>query len=125
MNRPSYISWRCSRFQFYEAGATNNMILVTIAQTIDSTVSYGRVLIEYDNTASPTLNSDLTAEVPCDGGSNWASASLSSAGTGQSGRKVAESVDQACVVGGTSFAARIKTLNAKNIPIHVGTTTVH
>ncbi len=50
------------------------MTLVTIAQTVDSTVSYGRMLIEYDNTASPTLNTHLTAEVTCDGGSNWASA---------------------------------------------------
>jgi hypothetical protein len=42
----------------------------------------------------------------------------------QSGRKVAESADTACT-SGTSFAARIKTLNAKNVPIYGLSLTAH
>lgn len=106
--------------EFYLAGTTNNMTLVTTSQTADSTVSNGRVLLEYDNTATPTLNTDLTAEVTCNGGTNWASASLSAVtSNSQGGRKVAESVDQSCGANtGTSFAARIKTLNNKLVPVY-------
>lgn len=102
----------------------NNMTVYTTAQTADASVSNGRVLLEIDNTATPTLNTDLTVEVTCNGGTNWTSASLSSVGIGQSGRKVVETVDQATTAG-TSFAARVKTLNNKNIPIYGLAMSVH
>jgi hypothetical protein len=54
-----------------------NMTLVTTAQTADATVSNGRVLIEYDNTATPTLNTDITAEVSCK--TNTATVTISNA----------------------------------------------
>jgi len=112
-------------FRATEAGTTNNMTLITTAQTADASVSNGRVLLEFDNSASPTLNTDLTVEVTCNGGTNWTSASLSSVSTnGQGGRKIAETVDQACT-SGTSFAARIKTLNNKWVPIYGVSLTVH
>lgn len=110
---------------FQAATSSNNMTLVTTAQTVDSSVSFGRVLLEYDPSASPTLNTDLTAEVTCNGGTNWVSAALSSVTTnGQGGRTVAETSDTPCTAG-TSFAARIKTFNAKNIPLHGVSVTVH
>jgi hypothetical protein len=105
--------------------ASSNMTVVTTAQTADSSVSNGCVLLEYDASASPTLNTDLTVEVTCDGGSHWTSAALSGVSAhGQSGRAVAETVDQSCTAG-TSFAARIKTLTNKNIPIYGTSLTVH
>lgn len=100
-----------------KTGTISNMTLVTTSQTADATVSNCRVLMEIDNTATPTLNTDLTAEVTCNNGTNWTSASLSSVGLGQTGRLVVESVDQACT-SGTSFAARIKTFNNKAIPLY-------
>lgn len=103
---------------------SNNMTVVTAFQTADSSVSNGRVLIEFDNSASPTLNTDLTIEVTCNGGTNWAAATLSLTGTGQSGRKIAETADTACTPG-TNFAARIKTLNNKSVPIHGTSLMVH
>lgn len=105
-------------------GSPADMTLVTIAQTADATVSNARVLIEYDNTATPTLNTDLIVEVTCDGGANWSAATLSSAGTGQAGRKVAETADTACT-SGTSVQARITTDNGKSVPIHGLTLTWH
>jgi hypothetical protein len=108
----------------YGSGVTN-MTLVTTAQTADATVSNGRVLLEYDSTASPTLNTDLTVDVTCDGGVHWTAASLSAMTSySQAGRKVAESVDQACTAG-TSFAVRLKTLNNKAINIYGTSLTVH
>jgi hypothetical protein len=102
----------------------NNATIITAAQTADASVSNARVLLEIDNSATPTLNTDLTVDVTCDGGTHWTAATLSSIGIGQSGRLVLETVDQACTAG-TSFAARIKTLNNKNIPIYGVTLTVH
>jgi hypothetical protein len=80
--------------------------------------------LEYDPVDAITLNTDLTVEVTCNGGTNWASATLSSAGLGQGGRSVAETADTACTAG-TSIAARIKTLNSKNVQIYATTITWH
>jgi hypothetical protein len=103
----------------------NNMTVVTTAQTADASVSNGRVLLEFDNTATPTLNTDLTAEVTCNGGTNWASATLSSVSTnGQAGHKIAETADTPCT-SGTSFAARIKTANNKLVAVYGTSLTVH
>jgi hypothetical protein len=71
------------------------------------------------------LNTDLTVEVTCDGGSNWTSATLSAVtSNGQGGRKVVETDDTACTPG-ASFAVRIKTLNNRQVPVYGVTLTVH
>ncbi|WP_458760559.1 discoidin domain-containing protein [Afipia sp. TerB] len=101
----------------YEA-VPDDMTVVTAYQTADASVSTARALIEFDNSNSPTLNTDLIAELTCDGGANWAAATLSSVtANSQDGRSVAETSDVACTAG-TSFAARIKTDNAKDIKIY-------
>lgn len=111
--------------RFFESGATSNMTLVTAAQNADSAVSNGRVLLEFDNTASPVPGTDLTVEVSCDGGTNWTAASLSAVTSwSQGGRGVVESADTACTAC-TSFAARVKTLNNKLIPIYGLSLSVH
>lgn len=48
-----------------QPGTTSNMVLVSVPQTADAAVSHARVLLEYDNAASPVLNTDVTAEVAC------------------------------------------------------------
>lgn len=203
----SAASLSIAELQLYEPGTPNNMSLVTTPQTVDSTVSNGRVLLEYDNSATPAINTDLTVEVSCKietatvtisnaspgvithashgmsandpvvfttsgalptglvsgttyfvvasgltsgaysvsatpGGSaintssagsgthtatyrNWTAASLSSVtANGQDGHKIVETADQACT-SGTSFAARVKTFNNKNVLIYAMTVTVH
>lgn len=107
------------------AAAHNDMTLVTAAQTTDSSVGNVRALLEYDNAASPALNTDLTVEVTCDGGANWTSAMLSAVTAySQGGRKVVETADTACTAG-ASFAARIKTFNSKNVMVYGAAVTVH
>ena len=102
------------------------MTLVTTSQTADSTVGSGRVLLEYDPVSATTLNTDLTADVTCDGGSHWASGTLSAAGKGQAGRSVAETSDTSCGANtGTSFAARISTLNNKIVNVYKSGLVVH
>jgi hypothetical protein len=106
-------------------GAADSMTLVTASQVADSSISNGRVLLEYDNSASPALNTDLTVEVTCDGGTNWTSATLSPVtSNSQGGRSVAETGDTACTTG-TSFAARIKTANGKDARVYGVTLAVH
>lgn len=105
--------------------AVNSMTLVTAMQTTDAAVSNGRVLLEFDDANAPVLDTDLTVGVTCDGGAHWTAASLSAVTShSQGGRKVAETADQACT-SGTSFAARIKTLNNKNVPVYGLSLTVH
>lgn len=97
-------------------GATAAMTLVSTAQTTPASTKV-RALLEYDNVDTPALNTDLSVEVTCNGGTNWQPATLVAAGVGQSGRFVAESGDTTCVAG-TSIAMRIKNLNSKSIPIY-------
>ena len=54
----------------------NNMTVVTTAQTADASVSTARALVEYNPVDSITLNTDLTIDVTCDGGSNWTGGTL-------------------------------------------------
>lgn len=100
-----------------EATSAANMTLVTTAQTADASASKVRVLLEYNPVDAVTLNTDLTVEVTCDNGSNWASATLSAAGTGQAGHSIAETEETTCTAG-TQIAARVKTLNNKNVQLH-------
>lgn len=117
--------WGVTELQMMETIGGANMTLVTVAQPADAAIGNGRVLLEIDNSAAPVLNTDLTVEVTCDGGTNWALAILAMvSSSSQSGRTVVETNDQPCVAG-TSFAARVKTLNGKNILIHALTITAH
>lgn len=108
------------------APTPDDMTLVTAYQTADLSVSKAKVALEIDDTASLTLDADITVEVTCNGGTNWTAASLATAGkrTGQDGRKIIETVDQACTAG-TSFAARVKTDNGKDVKIYGITVSVH
>ncbi|WP_441232662.1 hypothetical protein [Bradyrhizobium sp. 1200_D9_N1_1] len=94
-----------------------NMTVVTAAQTADASVSQVQAIIEYNPVAAVTLNTDLTAEVTCDGGAHWTAATLSLLGTGQGGNKVASTPSQATTAG-TSIQARIKSANGKNVELH-------
>ena len=87
------------------ASVTNNMTLVTTSQTADATVSNGRVLIEFDNTAAPTLNTDLTVEVTCDGGTHWTTVTTSLDST-------AASFADTGLATGTDFTYQVEALNA-------------
>lgn len=102
----------------FSTPVTDNMTLVTTAQTADASVSSARVLMEINNAIAATLNTDLTVEVTCNGGTNWATCTLSLlSSNGQAGRHVVETGATTCTAG-TSFAARIKTLNNKSVPIY-------
>lgn len=97
------------------AGTANNMTVVTTAQTTDASVSTARALIEFNPIDAVTLNTDLTVELTCNGGTNWTAGTLTLVtANGQAGRDVAETNAVLCTAG-TSFAARLKNLNNKNL----------
>lgn len=105
---------------------SSNMTLVTAPQTSDANVSNARVLVEIDDTVNVTPDGDITAEVTCNGMVNWHAAALLPTGKlrSQAGRRMLESGDIACTAG-NSFAARIKTLTNKNVPVHGVKVEVH
>ena len=91
----------------------------------NATVDHARCLLEIDPISSVTLGTDLTIELTCNGGTNWAAAaSYTNCGKGQAGRTVIETDDVACT-SGTSFAARIKTLNNKTVNVYKTAVAVH
>jgi hypothetical protein len=104
----------------------NNMTVVGTAQTADSSVNKARALIEFDNSSSPTVGTDLTLEVTCDGGTHWTAAGSYTAvsSNSQGGRKVVETDDVSCT-SGTSFSYRLKTLNNVLVPVYGVSVTVH
>jgi hypothetical protein len=100
------------------ASTAAGMTLLTSLQTLDVSVSKCRVLMEIDASATPVLNTDLTVEVTCDGGTSWTAAALTAVSSrSQGARSVVETADVTCTVG-SMYGARIKTFNAKVIPIH-------
>jgi hypothetical protein len=71
--------------------------------------------VEIDPIDAITIGTDFTIEVTCNGGTNWhAAGSYTNCGKGQSGRTVIETDEITCT-SGTSFSARIKNLNNKNV----------
>lgn len=115
-------SGRCDVVSLVEArtvagGAGFNV--TTTMQATDANVSNVRALLEIDDTAAGTLDTDLKVEVTCNAGGSWHPAALATTGKliSQSGRKMIETVDQACTAG-TSFGARLTSYNNKLIPAH-------
>ncbi len=120
----SAVTLLASEAQFYAVGVPNNMTLVTSPQTPDASLTKGRILLEIDPVATPVLNTDLTAEMTCNLGANYTLGVLAYVGLAKNGRIIVETNDITCPAG-TSFYARVKTLNNKNIPIHGVSITGH
>jgi hypothetical protein len=96
---------------------SSNLTVTTSSQLADSTISGARAVVEFASAAAPLLNSDLVVEMSCNGGSSWTAAQLLNVtANSQSGRRVAETVDQACT-SGSAFAMRVSVLNGKNLSI--------
>lgn len=104
----------------YEPGAYNPMTLVSAAATVDAvpTALTGLLWVRAGGD-SFTINTDLTLELSRDGGTNWTTATLALAATLGAAGAVYEAADVNVTSqpSGSSVVARVKTLNAKNIPL--------
>jgi hypothetical protein len=99
----------------YSGPTTNNAVLILPYQTTNTARTKARVIVEIDPIDAITIGTDFTIEVTCNGGTNWhAAGSYTNCGKGQSGRTVIETDEITCT-SGTSFSARIKNLNNKNV----------
>lgn len=116
----NYAFTQTIRMQINFTTVVNNMTVVSTSQTSDASASIARALIEYDPQVSVTLNTDLSVEVTCNGGTNWTAGTLALV-TDYSGnstqRKVAEIAEVNCTAG-SSFAARVKTLTNKDVRVY-------
>ena len=111
-------SGACPALRYTHSTSINNMTVVTTAQTADTGVSTARALIEYNPVVAITLDTDLTIDLTCDGGAHWTAATLALVtANSQAGRYVAETGAVTCT-SGTSFQARIKNLNNKNVQVY-------
>ena len=72
-----------------------------------------------------TLNTDLKAYISATNTSNWTALTLAHVGFGQRGRLVAECVDTAISITGSTLITRFDTANNKNIVIHGVCAQVH
>lgn len=95
----------------------NDMTLVTVGQATDDSVSKARVLIEIDDSDSPTAGTDFTLDATCNGGTNWHAASSYVTAVTDGVKRMYETNEIACTAG-TSVKARIKGMNGKNVPIY-------
>ena len=94
---------------FGTTNATGSFTSTT--QTALSTVSNMGIIVLYKNNAgTATLNTDMTAEVSADGGSNYASATLVAGGTFSTGINIA-AVSGVTVTSGTAPKYRISFTN--------------
>lgn len=109
---------RCAEVQFFE-DVVGDMVLQNDAYTADTAPATGRLVIDHEAIDSVTLNTDLTAEISRDGGSNWTAATLSQEIDLGSGRQIlAGSADLSGQPSGTSMKWRLKTFNDKEQRIH-------
>lgn len=105
---------------FYEATVAN-MTLQSNAFTADAAPATAVIGVQVVENESITVNTDLTAEVSRDGGSNFTSCTLVLNTTlGATSTKYYESAstDISSQPSGTAVKYRIKTLNTKNIEVH-------
>lgn len=111
---------RLAEAQFYSTGTTNNMTIVSNAFTATAVPATGRIHIQVNPVDSITINTDLTAEISRDGGSNWTAATLALTETLKDGTVAYEdnSVTISGQPSGTAMKYRIKTLNNKEVQIH-------
>ena len=103
------------------SGTVNNMTLVSEAFTAQSAPSSAIIGVQTVETDSITINTDLTAEVSRNGGSNFTQCTLSlQSSLGATSTKYYESAstDISSQPSGTSIKYRIKTLNNKNVAVH-------
>lgn len=109
----------CVEMEFFEQPLTN-MTLVSNAFTADSAPDTGRVHVQVVENESITINTDLTAEISRDGGTNWTAVTLALVETLADGTKAYEdaAVDISGQPSATSMKYRIKTLNTKDIEVH-------
>ena len=106
---------------FYAPSSGTNMTLVSKSFTADSAPSNAIVGVQVVENESITINTDLTAEVSRNGGSNFTSCTLALNTTlGATSTKYYESAstDISSQPSGTSMVYRIKTLNTKDIEVH-------
>ena len=116
----SNAQWVISELEFYQTLTTANMTIVSNAFTATAVPATGRIHIQVHPVDAISINTDLTAEISRDGGSNWTVATLALTETLKDGTLAYEdnSVDISSQPSGTAMKYRVKTLNLKEVQIH-------
>ena len=103
--------------RFWRTLTTANMTLINSGMTAMAAPSTGFITVQAQPVDSITLNTDLTAEISRDGGTNWTAVTLT-AGSLNGGFYTYEgNADLTGQPSGTSIKYRIKTLNLKQVRV--------
>ncbi|MGE0254352.1 MAG: hypothetical protein AB7N54_08610 [Alphaproteobacteria bacterium] len=98
-----------------EVMVSTDMTLLNDTYTASTAPDSARIVIDHEALDSVTLNTDFTAEVSRNGGTNWTAATLAQEIDNGSGRQIlAGSADLSGQPSGTSMQWRLKTFNGKD-----------
>lgn len=105
--------------QYKFTGITDNMTLISNAETAESQPDDARIFIWEEDVDAITLNTDLKGSVSRDGGTTFSQATLASEGDYETGKQILSgSVDISAQPAGTSMVYKIETLNNKDLKLH-------
>ncbi len=96
---------------------TDNMTLINSGLTASSAPSNGFITVQADPVDAVTVNTDLTAEISRDGGTNWTTATLTAGATNGGFINYEGTCDISGQPSGTSMKYRVKTLNTKEVRV--------
>ncbi len=103
--------------RFWRQLATADMTLISNALTASSAPSNGFITVQADPVDAVTVNTDLTAEISRDGGTNWTAATLTAGSENGGFINYEGTCDISGQPSGTSMKYRVKTLNSKEVRV--------
>ena len=106
-----------SKVRLYRNLTTDNMTLINSGLTASSAPSNGFITVQADPVDAVSPNTDITAEISRDGGTNWTAATLTAGATNGGFINYEGSCDISGQPSGTSMKYRVKTLNTKEVRV--------
>jgi len=97
--------------------SSSNMTLINGGLTASSAPTTGRITVQAEFVDSSTINTDLTAEISRDGGTNWTTATLTAGAVNGNFTLYEGNATISGQPSGTSMKFRVKTLNNKEIRV--------
>lgn len=104
--------------EMMEAGTPANMVVASNAITAAANPSSSRLVVLHEPVDAVTLNTDFTAEMSDDGGTTWASGTLSDEGVFSGNTKILTASFDLSGTTGTAIKYRLTTANNKGQKVH-------
>ena len=103
--------------EFFSTNAPDDMTLISESVTAKAEPDEAFIVLWEEDMETLTLNTDIKAWASCDGGTNWAQATLSDKATLSTGRVLTGTADVSSQTG-TSMKWKVTTHNSKELRLH-------